>query len=184
MLAYAGRVRRVLGDHNRKGECVPDVHSGNPAEEEREIPLVRQHVPHEWFRYRTSSNDFLVRWNMNSNLSNLGEELIPVDCPKKVWECKTVRLLMVGNGKASNSYASATFSSSYKSLSLNYRASRLYGSSCSAALFLWISCYAKNSLWCFRPFPESTLLEKEKRSLRFPTSKLNSPTPHTHTRTP
>ena len=55
--------------------------------------------------------------------------------------------------------------------SLNFRtdqrnryivASRLYGKSCSAALFLWISCYAKNSLWCFRPFPEPTLLERRR----------------------
>ena len=33
----------------------------------------------------------------------------------------------------------------------------------SSALIVWILCYAKNSLWCFRPFPEPTLLERHRR---------------------
>ena len=31
---------------------------------------------------------------------------------------------------------------------------------------LWILCYAKNSFWCFRPFPETTL--KKKKIWQFP----------------
>ena len=42
-------------------------------------------------------------------------------------------------------------------------ASRLYGNSCSAAFNCDFLCYANNSLFCFRPFPEMTLLERRRR---------------------
>ena len=42
-------------------------------------------------------------------------------------------------------------------------ARRLYCNSCSAALICEFLCYAKNSLFCFRPFPETTFQERRRR---------------------
>ena len=47
-------------------------------------------------------------------------------------------------------------------VSLHILSGRLSSNSCSAVISR-VLCYAKNSLFCFRPFPETTFLERRRR---------------------